>query len=89
MLTTSPVRSALCMRVVSQDEIIVVVGAHREQIQQHLDDETPLEELAAVAAFSPYHFHRIYGALARGGEPAHPHPGSTAQSGNSGQIRRP
>jgi AraC family transcriptional regulator len=29
-------------------------------IQRHLDEETPLEELARVAAFSPYHFHRIF-----------------------------
>ncbi len=29
-------------------------------IQQHLDEEMPLEELARVAHFSPYHFHRIF-----------------------------
>jgi AraC family transcriptional regulator len=29
-------------------------------IQQHLDDALPLEELARVACFSPYHFHRIF-----------------------------
>ena len=29
-------------------------------IQQHLDDELPLDELAAVAHFSPYHFHRMF-----------------------------
>jgi len=29
-------------------------------IQSHLDRELPLEELAAVACFSPYHFHRIF-----------------------------
>lgn len=29
-------------------------------IQQHLDDSLALEELAAVACFSPYHFHRIF-----------------------------
>lgn len=29
-------------------------------IQRHLDDELPLDELAKVAAFSPYHFHRIF-----------------------------
>ncbi|UCH36630.1 MAG: AraC family transcriptional regulator [Armatimonadota bacterium] len=29
-------------------------------IQQHLDDELSLEELAGVACFSPYHFHRIF-----------------------------
>ncbi len=29
-------------------------------IQQHLDDALRLEELAAIAHFSPYHFHRVF-----------------------------
>ena len=29
-------------------------------IQRNLDESTPLEELAAIAAFSPYHFHRVF-----------------------------
>jgi AraC family transcriptional regulator len=29
-------------------------------IQQHLDQALPLEDLARVAFFSPYHFHRIF-----------------------------
>lgn len=29
-------------------------------IQQHLDENTPLEDLARVAAFSPFHFHRVF-----------------------------
>src|SRR5262249_31553230 len=29
-------------------------------IQQHLDEALPLEDLARVACFSPYHFHRIF-----------------------------
>jgi AraC family transcriptional regulator len=29
-------------------------------IQAHLDEPLPLDELAGVAAFSPYHFHRIF-----------------------------
>ena len=29
-------------------------------IQQHLDEPLPLEQLAAVACFSPYHFHRVF-----------------------------
>ncbi len=36
-------------------------------IQQHLDDELRLEELAAVACFSPYHFHRVFRGMV--GEP--------------------
>lgn len=31
-------------------------------IQNHLDDELTLEELAGIAFFSPYHFHRIFSA---------------------------
>jgi AraC family transcriptional regulator len=29
-------------------------------IQQHLDEELPLDRLARIAHFSPYHFHRIF-----------------------------
>src|SRR5579872_5277058 len=29
-------------------------------IQQHLDEPFRLEELAGVACFSPYHFHRVF-----------------------------
>jgi AraC family transcriptional regulator len=29
-------------------------------IGDHLDDELPLDKLAEIACFSPYHFHRIY-----------------------------
>lgn len=32
-------------------------------IQQHLDDELTLEDLARVACFSPFHFHRIFSSL--------------------------
>ncbi len=32
-------------------------------IQEHLDEELPLERLARVAHFSPYHFHRIFRGL--------------------------
>ena len=32
-------------------------------IQKHLDDALALEELAAVAHFSPFHFHRIFRGL--------------------------
>jgi len=40
-------------------------------IQQHLDDDLTLESLAAVAAFSNFHFHRIFRALT--GEAPHEH----------------
>ncbi len=29
-------------------------------VQEHLDSDLPLEELARLACFSPYHFHRIF-----------------------------
>ena len=32
-------------------------------IQNHLDEELPLERLARIAHFSPFHFHRIFKAL--------------------------
>jgi AraC family transcriptional regulator len=41
----------------SYQEQIARVLAH---IDAHLDEPLPLEELAAVACFSPYHFHRVF-----------------------------
>jgi AraC family transcriptional regulator len=41
----------------SYRERILRVQLH---IQNHLDEEMTLEELARVACFSPYHFHRIF-----------------------------
>ena len=32
-------------------------------IQEHLDEELPLDRLARVAHFSPFHFHRIFRGL--------------------------
>ena len=32
-------------------------------IQDHLDEDLPLEGLARIASFSPHHFHRIFGAM--------------------------
>lgn len=32
-------------------------------IDEHLDDQLDVETLSAVAAFSPYHFHRLFSAL--------------------------
>lgn len=40
-------------------------------IQSHLDDALPLDELAGVACFSPFHFHRVFRALT--GEGVHEH----------------
>jgi AraC family transcriptional regulator len=32
-------------------------------VQEHLDEDLPLDRLARVAHFSPYHFHRLFRAL--------------------------
>jgi AraC family transcriptional regulator len=41
----------------SYQERLLTVLLH---IETHLDEAPPLEELARVACFSPYHFHRIF-----------------------------
>ncbi len=40
-------------------------------LETHLDEEVTLEQLAAVACFSPYHFHRIFTGMI--GEPVKEH----------------
>ncbi|MEZ7926124.1 helix-turn-helix domain-containing protein, partial [Cloacibacterium sp.] len=34
-----------------------------DYIDQHLDDELPLEKLAEMGYYSPFHFHRIFRAV--------------------------
>jgi AraC family transcriptional regulator len=34
-----------------------------DYIETHVDEDLTLEDLARVAGFSPYHFHRIFGAM--------------------------
>ena len=34
-----------------------------DYVQAHLDEELTLEKLAGVAAFSPFHFHRVFAAI--------------------------
>ena len=34
-------------------------------LQAHLDETVSLDEMAAVACFSPYHFHRIFRGMVR------------------------
>ncbi|MEZ7926423.1 helix-turn-helix domain-containing protein, partial [Cloacibacterium sp.] len=36
-----------------------------DYIDQHLDDELPLEKLAEIGYYSPFHFHRIFRAVTR------------------------
>lgn len=40
-------------------------------IQEHLDEALSLEELAGVACFSPYHFHRVFQGMVGEGVMAH------------------
>jgi len=40
-------------------------------IQTHLDEPLSLEDLAAIAYFSPFHFHRIFKGMV--GEPVKAH----------------
>ena len=35
-----------------------------DYVQAHLEEELTLEKLASVAAFSPFHFHRVFAAIA-------------------------
>lgn len=40
-------------------------------IQQHLDEDLPLESLAAIACFSPFHFHRVFKGMVGEGVAEH------------------
>lgn len=47
------------------------VGRAIQHLEQHLDDDLSLPELAGVASFSPFHFHRIFRALTGEGVAEH------------------
>jgi len=47
----------------SQAEYEKRMHAVVEHIDRHLDRKLDLDTLAAVAHFSPFHFHRLFGAL--------------------------
>jgi AraC-like DNA-binding protein len=34
-----------------------------DYVQAHLDEDLTLEKLAGVAAFSPFHFHRVFASI--------------------------
>jgi AraC family transcriptional regulator len=51
----------------SRAEYIARIHRVVDHVERHLADPLPLEQLAAVAGFSPYHFHRLFTAHA--GEP--------------------
>ena len=48
------------METLTYQQRISLVLRH---IEQHLDDRPNLEELAHIACFSPYHFHRIFSSM--------------------------
>jgi AraC family transcriptional regulator len=54
-------------RWANREEYVRRLNRVLDHIETHLGEELSLEELAAVAAFSPFHFHRVF--LAMVGEP--------------------
>lgn len=50
-------------RQATWDDYQLRVGLAIQHLEQHLDDDLSLPELADVASFSPFHFHRIFRAL--------------------------
>jgi AraC family transcriptional regulator len=46
-----------------REEYIARINRVIDHIENHIDEPLPLERLAAVACFSPFHFHRIFRAL--------------------------
>lgn len=51
------------VRQATWDDYRQRVGRAIQYLERHLDDELPLEELAAEASFSPFHFHRVFRAI--------------------------
>lgn len=46
-----------------RDEYLSRIHRVQDHVERHLAEELRLEELARVACFSPFHFHRIYAAV--------------------------
>jgi len=46
-----------------REEYTSRINKVQDYIETHIDQELTLENLAEIANFSPFHFHRIYGAL--------------------------
>lgn len=51
------------MSVLANQDYVHRVNRAIDHITRHLDEPLPLEELARIACFSPFHFHRIFRAL--------------------------
>jgi AraC family transcriptional regulator len=47
------------------------VGRAIQHLEQHLEGDLSLPELAGVASFSPFHFHRVFRALTGEGVAEH------------------
>lgn len=47
-------------RINDVNEYIYRINKVLNYIQEHIDEDLSLEELSAVASFSPYHFHRLF-----------------------------
>lgn len=45
------------------EEYVARINRVMDYIEKHLDHELTLEELARVASFSRFHFHRVFGAM--------------------------
>jgi AraC family transcriptional regulator len=44
-------------------EYVARINRVMDHIERHLDARLSLDELAAVAGFSPFHFHRVFAAM--------------------------
>ena len=47
----------------SRAEYLARIHRVMDHVERHLDGPLPLEELARVACFSPFHFHRLFSAI--------------------------
>jgi AraC family transcriptional regulator len=50
-------------RIPAREEYLARIHRVQDHIERHLQAELRLEDLARVACFSPFHFHRIYAAV--------------------------
>ena len=75
------------MNEAQANEYIVRINKACDHIDRHLTEEMTLSELARVAGFSEYHFHRIFAAMT--GETLFAtHPGRQApRPGDSVRLR--
>jgi len=46
-----------------REEYISRINRVLDYVETHIDEDLTLEDLARVASFSPFYFHRIFGAM--------------------------